>query len=473
MSTSAKGLRKIVHIAWREVRYTALTPAFLLGVVGVPIAMLGLIVLYPLLLSQESRPLVGTLAIVDSSGLIGTQVEVILEEDRLEEEAEEQLENALEKLPLDQSLQNAGGGMSLLRTNIDLFKTEIDIDLLEVRDPEALPRLKERLQAGELVGIAVIPDELLEVNADLEALPDDEELLARYDSFELFLTQDSAPNQTKALADVLKQAVVEIRAQLGNIDYETVQRILTRPSVRSIRVSESGENPENIQIRMILPIVLMMLLWVSTLTSGNYILTSTIEEKSNRVMEVLLSAVSPMQLMTGKLLGQSVVASFMMVMYGGMAILGLFALAMADLISMGLIVLSLCYFAIAYFMVASIMAAIGSAVNDLRDAQSLMGPAMIILILPLILWMPISNNPESALAVIVGFIPPLIPFVMILRIAGSSEAIPIWQIVLSLALGGLSVVAMLWMCARIFRVGVLMQGKPPSPLELLRWMRYR
>ena len=473
MSTSANGLRKIVHIAWREIRYTALTPAFLLGVVGVPIAMLGLIVLYPLLLSQEARPLEGTLAIVDPSGLVGTQVEIILEEDRLEEEAAKKLEETLKKLPLDGALQNAGGGMSLFRPNIDLFKTEINLELLVVLDPEELPRLKDRLQAGELVGIAVIPDELLDVTADLEALPDDEELLALHESFELFLTQDSAPNQTNALEDVLKQAVVETRAQLGDIDYETVQRILTRPGVRAIRVSESGENPENIKIRMILPIVLMMLLWVSTLTSGNYILTSTIEEKSNRVMEVLLSAVSPMQLMTGKLLGQSVVASFMMVMYGGMAILGLFAIAMADLISVGLIVLSLCYFAIAYFMVASIMAAIGSAVNDLRDAQSLMGPAMIILILPMILWMPITNNPESALAVVTGFIPPLIPFVMILRIASSSEAIPIWQIVLSLTLGGLSVVAMLWMCARIFRVGVLMQGKPPSPLELLRWMRYR
>jgi ABC-2 type transport system permease protein len=473
MKKSTNGFRKIVHIAWREIRYTALTPAFLLGVVGVPIAMLGLVVLYPLLLSQESRPLEGTLAVVDPSGRIGAQVAIILEEDRLEDMAEQKLKETLGNLPLDSPLQNAGGGTSLFRMNIHLFKTEIDLEILEVRDPQELPRLKDRLQAGELVGIAVIPEELLDLSADIDALPEDEELLARYDSFELFLTQDSAPNQTNALEDILKQAVVEIRAEVGDIDYDTVQRILTRPRVRAIRVSESGENPENIKIRMILPIVLMMLLWVSTITSGNYILTSTIEEKSNRVMEVLLSAVSPMQLMTGKLLGQSVVASFMMVMYGGMAILGLFAIAMADLISMGLIVLSLCYFAIAYFMVASIMAAIGSAVNDLRDAQSLMGPAMIILILPMILWMPITNNPESPLAVITGFIPPLIPFVMILRIASSSEAIPLWQIVLSLTLGGLSVVAMLWMCARIFRVGVLMQGKPPSPLELLRWMRYR
>jgi ABC-2 type transport system permease protein len=473
MSRSSNALRKIVHVAWREVRYTALTPAFLLGVVGVPVAMLGLLLIYPILLSQESKPLVGTLAIVDPSGRIGPQVTEILEEDRLEEETLKQIEEAVEDLPVDSGLGGGAGSMSLVMNSIEMFKTEIDIEILEVTDIAELPALKERLQSGELVGIAVIPEELIDLSIEFEDLPEDRALRARHESFELFLTQDSAPSQTKALEDVLGQAVVETRAELGGIDYERVRWILSWPDVVAIRVSASGENPENTKIRMILPIILMMLLWVSTFTSGNYILTSTIEEKSNRVMEVLLSAVSPMQLMTGKILGQSVVAGFMMLMYGGMALAGLFALAMSDLVSVGLIALSVGYFIIAYFTVASMMAAIGSAVSDLRDAQSLMGPAVLVLMLPLILWMPISNNPDSLLAVITGFIPPMLPFVMILRIAGSSEAVPAWQIMLSLVIGGASVIAMLWICARIFRVGVLMQGKPPSPLELLRWMRYR
>ena len=471
MNRFSNGISKIFHIAWREVRYTALTPAFLLGVVGVPIAMLGLILVYPILLSQEARPLAGTLAIVDPSGRIGPQVVEILEEDRLGEKTRQQVADAMDALPVDTGLEEGAGGISLVP--IEMFRTEIDIQILEVTDIEELPTLKERLQAGELVGIAVIPEELLDMSLEIEDLPEDRALRARHESFELFLTQDSAPNQTKALEDVLGQAVIETRAKLGGIDYERTRWILSWPDVIAIRVSASGENPENTRIRMILPIILMMLLWVSTFTSGNYILTSTIEEKSNRVMEVLLSAVSPMQLMTGKILGQSAVAGFMLVMYGGMALAGLFVLAMSDLVSMSLVVLSVCYFIIAYFTVASMMAAIGSAVSDLRDAQSLMGPAVLVLMLPLILWMPISNNPDSMLAISTGFIPPLLPFVMILRVAGSSEALPAWQIVLSLAIGGASMIGMLWICARIFRVGVLMQGKPPSPLELIRWMRYR
>ena len=84
-----------------------------------------------------------------------------------------------------------------------------------------------------------------------------------------------------------------------------------------------------------------------------------------------------------------------------------------------------------------------------------------------------SSATSITLSIIVGFIPPLIPFVMILRVAGSPEALPAWQIIVSLGLGIGTVAFMLWMCARIFRIGVLMQGKPPSPMELLRWIRYR
>jgi ABC-2 type transport system permease protein len=122
-------------------------------------------------------------------------------------------------------------------------------------------------------------------------------------------------------------------------------------------------------------------------------------------------------------------------------------------------------------MIASIMAAIGSAVNELREAQSLMTPAMLVLMIPLFLWLPISTSPNGLLATVTSFIPPLIPFVMILRVAGD-EVIPMWQIVLSLLIGYPAMVAMVWMAARVFRVGVLMYGKPPSPVELIKWVRY-
>jgi ABC-2 type transport system permease protein len=213
----------------------------------------------------------------------------------------------------------------------------------------------------------------------------------------------------------------------------------------------------------------MLLLWISIFTSANYLLTTTIEEKSNKVMEVLLAAVSPMQLLCGKIVGYSMVSVVMLVMYGGLGLAGLSAAAMLDLVPMMHIVYLAIYFVMAYVMVSAMMAAVGSAVSDLREAQSLVTPVMMLLIIPLMLWAPIIDNPNGLLAMVTGFIPPAIPFVMILRLTAATEPIPVWQTVASMVWGFACAWGMLWLAARIFRVGVLMQGKPPTPRELIRW----
>jgi ABC-2 type transport system permease protein len=130
-------------------------------------------------------------------------------------------------------------------------------------------------------------------------------------------------------------------------------------------------------------------------------------------------------------------------------------------------------FVMAYFMVASMMAAVGSAVSDLREAQSLVGPVMMLLIIPLVLWAPIIENPNGLLATIMSFVPPASPFVLILRLTAATEPIPLWQTLLALTWGFACAYGMVWIAARIFRVGVLMQGKPPTPRELLRWAMVR
>ena len=213
----------------------------------------------------------------------------------------------------------------------------------------------------------------------------------------------------------------------------------------------------------------MFLLWITVFTSANYLLTTTIEEKSNKVMEVLLAAASPLQLLGGKIVGYALVSTVMLVMYGALGIAGLSALAMGDLVpTMHLVYLAV-YFVIAYVMVAAMMSAVGSAVSDLREAQSLVGPVMTLLLVPLILWMPITQDPNGLLATITSFIPPASPFVMILRLTAATEPVPLWQIVAATAWGLVCAAGLLWLAARIFRVGVLMQGKPPTPKELLKW----
>jgi len=116
------------------------------------------------------------------------------------------------------------------------------------------------------------------------------------------------------------------------------------------------------------------------------------------------------------------------------------------------------------------MAAIGSAVNDIREAQSLMTPVMLVLMIPMMLWLPISRAPNSTFAQVLSFIPPVSPFVMVVRIAGS-EPVPLWQIPLSIFVGLASVFGALWASAKIFRIGVLMYGEPPNFKTLIRWVR--
>jgi ABC-2 type transport system permease protein len=186
-------------------------------------------------------------------------------------------------------------------------------------------------------------------------------------------------------------------------------------------------------------------------------------------MEVLLAAASPMQLLVGKILGYAAISAVMLGMYGGLGLAGLSAAAMLDLVPFMHIVYLITFFVMGYIMVAAMMSAVGSAVSDLREAQSLVTPVMMVLIVPLMLWAPIIDNPNGLLATVTSFIPPATPFVMILRVTAATEPIPLWQTALSIVWGFGCAYAMLRVAARIFRVGVLMQGKPPTPKELLRW----
>jgi ABC-2 type transport system permease protein len=187
-------------------------------------------------------------------------------------------------------------------------------------------------------------------------------------------------------------------------------------------------------------------------------------------MEVLLSAVSPMQLMVGKIIGQMAVASLILGLYSFTGIAALIFFSLKHLLDPMVLVYAAVYFVIAFFLMASMMAAIGSVVNDIREAQTLMQPIMIVMVIPMVLWMPISRNPNGMFAQVMSFIPPASPFVMVIRLAGS-ESIPVWQIPVSIAIGVAAMIFMAWATAKIFRIGVLMYGKPPNLKTLIRWVR--
>jgi ABC-type Na+ efflux pump permease subunit len=128
------------------------------------------------------------------------------------------------------------------------------------------------------------------------------------------------------------------------------------------------------------------------------------------------------------------------------------------------------FFVLTYLVFGSVMMAIGSAVNDMREAQTLMTPIMILLILPWALSMPISRDPNGVLSVVLSFIPPVNSFAMLLRMTSTAPP-PLWQVWVSIGVGIGAVVGALWFAGKVFRIGLLVHGKPPSFATLIRWAR--
>jgi ABC-type Na+ efflux pump permease subunit len=269
---------------------------------------------------------------------------------------------------------------------------------------------------------------------------------------------------------MLRDAIVNLRIEAHGLDRNTVDRVMRVLGSQSITVTESEERESFEGLNVVLPAAFMFLLLLGIMGGGQGLMTSTIEEKSSRVVEVLLSAVSPMQLMAGKLFGYMSVSLLGMSIYLVAGLVLLTTFSMFGLVDPGLIVYLFNFFFIAFFTIGSFMMAIGSAVNELREAQSLMMPVMIVIMLPWFLWMPISRDPDSTLSVAVSFIPPLNTFGMMLRLS-STEPPPAWEVWLSIGIGIATVYVAIWCAARIFRIGVLMSGKPPNFWTLLRWIR--
>jgi ABC-2 type transport system permease protein len=118
----------------------------------------------------------------------------------------------------------------------------------------------------------------------------------------------------------------------------------------------------------------------------------------------------------------------------------------------------------------SLMMAVGAAVNDMKEAQGLMAPLTILFMIPWILWFPISRDPSSALSITMSFIPPMNTFAMLLRMTSNAPP-PLWHVWISIGIGVGSVLCALWFTAKVFRIGLLMFGKPPNFATLVRWAR--
>ncbi len=216
--------------------------------------------------------------------------------------------------------------------------------------------------------------------------------------------------------------------------------------------------------------IYFFVMFISMMTPSQMLLTSLIEEKSSRVIEVLLSAVSPLELMAGKILGLIGVGLTTAAIYVTALSVVAGSTGLLQAPSATLLALFLAYYLLGFAIYASFYASVGAACNSLKEAQTVMFPLTLVLIAPFMFWMSIAQHPNGLFAVALSLFPPTAPTVMILRIAVLPSP-PWWDIAGSLLLLAGAVPLTIWAAAKIFRTGVLLYGKPPKLGEILRWVR--
>jgi ABC-2 type transport system permease protein len=252
-------------------------------------------------------------------------------------------------------------------------------------------------------------------------------------------------------------------------------------SVDTVRIDKQGVNKSNSMAAVALPYVLLITIYVTVLIYGLYVMRSVIEEKSSRVIEVLLGSVTPMQLMAGKIIGVGAVGLTQIgIWFAAAIVLGSGGLAFAHQIignsmkdahiSAVALILFPVFFLLGYATYACLYAAIGAMCNSDEEAQQLQFPVTLPLILCMACAIPIIRDPNTPLAFWLSMFPLTSPIIMYVRI--SINMPPVWQVALSIAISLASLYGLIWLSSRIYRIGILMYGKRPTLPEILKWIRY-
>jgi ABC-2 type transport system permease protein len=280
----------------------------------------------------------------------------------------------------------------------------------------------------------------------------------------------------RLIEESVSQALIAERLAEAGVDRSRVEELTRGVDLRPVRLSATGER-EDRGAGFFLSFILVMMLYTTVLMWGQQVLTSVIEEKTNRVVEVIVSAVRPHHLLAGKLLGVGAAGLTQFLVWAGtLLVLSLFGAGMVGSmgagklpeISMLTVVAFLACFLLGFLMYAALFAAVGACVNTTQEAQSLAFPVFMPLILAVMFLMPVLQAPDSNLSIGLSLFPLFAPLLMFLRISVLQP--PLWQIALSLALCIMTILGIIMVAARIYRVGILMYGKRPTFPEIMRWV---
>ncbi len=455
-------MKKIGLIAAREFVTTVGNKGFVIGLLVMPAILAVAAVAGPRILSARTPQVRGDVAVIDVTGRVSGQLRTELDPATIQARREAAARRAIARaVPAGAPSGTASAAQQVLvgqAPALRIVERPAGADLNQEKNWLVAPGAPET-DERHLALIVIQPDAV----ARAEGKPD-------FGSYQLFVSTSLDDNTENVIHEALRLALVNARFAASGMDQEVMEASMRVDRPQSVIVAVGGEQGAQRAFTRALPFIMGIMLFMGIMIGGQTLMTSTIEEKSSRVVEVLLAAVSPFELMAGKLLGQLGVGLLVMGIYVGLGVLALFQFAMLGLLNPLLVLYLLVFFLLSYLVFGALMSAIGAAVNQMADAQSLMGPVMLMLIAPYVLTPMIGRAPNSTFSVAVSFIPPVNTFAMMARLASDAPP-PAWQVWLTVLVGLAAAGGAVWFAAKVFKIGLLMHGKPPNFATLVRWAR--
>ncbi|HAY35659.1 MAG: ABC transporter permease [Rhodothermales bacterium] len=344
--------------------------------------------------------------------------------------------------------------------------------------------LRNKVLNDEYSGYLVLPEGLIEGTSG-----------ARYYSSEGGGISSFNWDLERTIRDVVRLERLEDQ----NVSREVFDIIDAGINLETIKISDEGEEEGSTAAYAIVGAIMGFLIYITMLIYGSVVMQGVIQEKMNRVVEIIISSVRPFQLLMGKVLGIGAMGLVQMSFWAGLIAAGTFfsgtlvsmivdpanlnlpetasqeeilAATNFNIPDLGpeVFIWFVLFFLGGYLLYATLFAGVGSAVEQQQDAQSLMLPLMMPIIVSIVFLQAVIEAPNSTLSVALSMFPFTAPIPMVVRVAMID--VPFWQVGLSFALLMASFVGAVWVSSRIYRIGILSYGKKPSLKEMIKWMRY-
>lgn len=411
-------MRKALAVARWEYVEKIKSKAFLISLFLMPLIMLGLGIL-PALLATKPDTQVRILAIIDLTGELARPLGERLETNY--------------KLPDGQP-------------HYVLRPIDVAVGLAEARR-----RADEMVRANEIRGYLVVTPK---VYADKQV---------EFRSNNLGMVR-----MFEHISITLRDILFERELQAAGVDLTKIRKLTRSVELKTYKITAEGEEEEGFETAFASAYIFMMMMFFLVVTSGQLLVRSIVEEKTNRVVEVLVSSCRALDLMVGKILGLSALA---FTQIGFWAVIGV-AISIKlglTLISLSNALLLLVYFILGFLLYAAIFVAVGSPLSTEQEAQHVTSYLVIILIIPIVLAIPVLENPDSTLVKVLTFIPLVTPTMMAMRIPVQIPSTI--EIVGSIMILALATGLAMWAAGKIFRTAILAYGKRRSIMELLRLLK--